>query len=45
MAQYGLTFTFHDPRYFEVGMFHIPCIHYKIEGTITKKLYKNIDLT
>ena len=24
MAKYGLRCKFHDPKYFEVGLFHVP---------------------
>jgi hypothetical protein len=37
MAKYGFGHRFHDLKYFEVGfLFHIPCVHYMLEGSNTK---------
>jgi hypothetical protein len=37
MPKSGFGNRFHDLKYFEVGIFfHIPLIHYKLEGKITK---------
>ena len=36
MAKFGFGQRFHNLKCFEVGfLFHIPWIHYKLEGTIT----------
>ena len=37
MAKSGIGCRYHELKYFEVGFFcHIPCIHYKLKGFITK---------
>ena len=41
MAKSGFGRNFHDLKYFEVGfVFHIPSMHYKIVGIITKNYRK-----
>ena len=45
MAKYDFGHRFHDLKYFEVGfLFHIPCIHYTLEGINTENCKKTIDL-
>ena len=41
MAEYSFGRRLHDQKYFEVA---IPCIHYKLEGTITEN-YRNKSIT
>ena len=51
MAQFGSGRRFHDLKCFEVEIFiyllhfyHIPWIHYKLDGTITIFFVENINL-
>ena len=38
MVEYDFECRFDDLKYFEIGIFHIPLIHYILE-VITTKLY------
>ena len=41
MIEFGFGGKFHDLKYFEAGIFLILCVHYILEGIMTKICKKN----